>query len=153
MSSNKAQHLIELKNVKKEFDGTVVLENFNLYINDGEFVTFLGPSGCGKTTTLRMIAGFDIPTSGEILLNGEDITKLPPRSFVEEIYGLDSQIDEKRIRLIGEGYERKIELFRAFQLGEDLKKRKLAVKDYRKPTIEMESFIIQNEDNENPSDL
>ena len=82
-----------------------------------------------------------------------DITKLPPRSFVEEIYGLDSQIDEKRIRLIGEGYERKIELFRAFQLGEDLKKRKLAVKDYRKPTIEMESFIIQNEDNENPSDL
>lgn len=78
MSSNKVQHLIELKNVKKEFDGTVVLENFNLYINDGEFVTFLGPSGCGKTTTLRMIAGFDIPTSGEILLNGEDITKLPP---------------------------------------------------------------------------
>jgi len=72
------KHLIELKNVKKEFDGTVVLENFNLYINDGEFVTFLGPSGCGKTTTLRMIAGFDIPTSGEILLNGEDITKLPP---------------------------------------------------------------------------
>lgn len=77
-SSKNQKHLIELKNVKKEFDGTVVLENINLYINDGEFVTFLGPSGCGKTTTLRMIAGFDIPTSGEILLNGEDITKLPP---------------------------------------------------------------------------
>lgn len=51
--------------------------------------------------------------------------------FVEEIYGLDSQIDEKRISLIGEGYERKIDLFRAFQLGEDLHKIKLAVRDYR----------------------
>ena len=78
MSSKNEHHLIELKNVKKEFDGTVVLENINLYVKDGEFVTFLGPSGCGKTTTLRMIAGFDIPTSGEILLNGEDITKVPP---------------------------------------------------------------------------
>ena len=44
----------------------------------GEFVTFLGPSGCGKTTTLRMIAGFDLPTEGQILLNGEDISQLPP---------------------------------------------------------------------------
>ena len=73
-----------------------------------------------------------------------DITKLPSRSFIEDIYGLDSQIDEKRIRLICEGYERKIELFRAFQLGEDLHKVKLAVKDYRKPTINTEEFIIKN---------
>jgi spermidine/putrescine transport system ATP-binding protein len=49
-----------------------------LSIRKGEFVTLLGPSGCGKTTTLRMIAGFDIPTSGKILLNGQDITNLPP---------------------------------------------------------------------------
>lgn len=74
-----------------------------------------------------------------------DITKLPSRSFIEEIYGLDSQIDEKRISLIGEGYERKIELFRAFQLGQDLRKIKLAVKDYRKPTIDTEEFVIKNE--------
>lgn len=72
------EKIIELKNVCKEFDGTMVVENFNLYVNKGEFVTFLGPSGCGKTTTLRMIAGFEIPTSGEVLLNGKDITKLPP---------------------------------------------------------------------------
>jgi len=74
-----------------------------------------------------------------------DITKLPSRSFIEEIYRMDSQIDEKRISLIGEGYERKIELFRAFQLGEDLHKIKLAVKDYRKPTIDTEEFVIKDE--------
>lgn len=70
--------IIELKNVCKQFDDTVAVENFNLTIEKGEFVTFLGPSGCGKTTTLRMIAGFDLPTSGQILLNGKDISNLPP---------------------------------------------------------------------------
>ena len=74
-----------------------------------------------------------------------DITKLPSRSLIEGIYSMDSQIDEKRISLIGEGYERKIELFRAFQLGEDLHKIKLAVKDYRKPTINTEEFVIKDE--------
>ena len=49
-----------------------------MYVKKGEFVTFLGPSGCGKTTTLRMIAGFDMPTSGQILLNGKDISTIPP---------------------------------------------------------------------------
>ncbi len=72
------QNIIELKNVKKVFDNTVVVEDFNLKVKKGEFVTFLGPSGCGKTTTLRMIAGFEFPTEGEILLNGEDISHLPP---------------------------------------------------------------------------
>ena len=54
------------------------MEDFNLTVKKGEFVTFLGPSGCGKTTTLRMIAGFEFPTEGEILLNGEDISHIPP---------------------------------------------------------------------------
>ena len=73
------ENIIELKNVRKVFeDETVAVDNFNLEVKKGEFVTFLGPSGCGKTTTLRMIAGFDIPTSGQILLNGEDISHLPP---------------------------------------------------------------------------
>ena len=70
--------ILELKNVKKCFGDNVVVENFNLYVQKGEFVTFLGPSGCGKTTTLRMIAGFELPTEGQILLNGEDIAQLPP---------------------------------------------------------------------------
>lgn len=72
------QNIIELKNIKKVFDDTVVVEDFNLEVKKGEFVTFLGPSGCGKTTTLRMIAGFEFPTEGQILLNGEDISHLPP---------------------------------------------------------------------------
>ncbi len=72
-------NIIELKHITKTFeDGFHAVEDFNLEIKRGEFVTFLGPSGCGKTTTLRMIAGFDIPTEGEILLNGKPITALPP---------------------------------------------------------------------------
>ncbi|MDE7329483.1 MAG: ABC transporter ATP-binding protein [Clostridia bacterium] len=76
---NESENIIELIGVRKVFDDeTIAVDSFNLEVKKGEFVTFLGPSGCGKTTTLRMIAGFDIPTEGKILLNGEDISKLPP---------------------------------------------------------------------------
>ena len=76
---NNSENIIELKNIRKRFDDNfVAVEDFNLEVKKGEFVTFLGPSGCGKTTTLRMIAGFDIPSEGQILLNGKDISKLPP---------------------------------------------------------------------------
>ena len=75
---SKENCIISLQGVSKVFDGTTVVDNFNLDITKGEFVTFLGPSGCGKTTTLRMIAGFELPTSGVILLNGQDISLLPP---------------------------------------------------------------------------
>lgn len=72
------ENIIELKSITKRFeDGFAAVDNFNLEVKRGEFVTFLGPSGCGKTTTLRMIAGFDIPTEGQILLNGEDISRMP----------------------------------------------------------------------------
>ena len=72
--------IIELRGVSKVFEdnGFKAVDNFNLEVKRGEFVTFLGPSGCGKTTTLRMIAGFDKPTEGDILLNGESIVGLPP---------------------------------------------------------------------------
>ena len=73
-----SKKIIELKNVNKEFDGVKVVDDLNLYIRQGEFVTILGPSGCGKTTTLRMIAGFETVTSGEILLNGTNIADIPP---------------------------------------------------------------------------
>ena len=73
------ENIIELKHISRTFDdGFRVVEDFNLTVKRGEFVTFLGPSGCGKTTTLRMIAGFDKPTEGELLLNGKDIRDLPP---------------------------------------------------------------------------
>ena len=63
--------IISLKDIYVEFDGEVILNHINLDFKDKEFVTILGPSGCGKTTTLRMIAGFDKPTDGKILLNEE----------------------------------------------------------------------------------
>lgn len=70
--------IIELKNVKKAFDGETVLEGINLDIYDNEFITLLGPSGCGKTTTLRLIGGFEHPDEGEIVFMGETINDLPP---------------------------------------------------------------------------
>ena len=70
--------LIDLVNITKSFDGQTVLDELNLYIRENEFLTLLGPSGCGKTTTLRILGGFETPDSGQVIFNGEDITKLPP---------------------------------------------------------------------------
>ena len=72
------EHLIDLKNISKEYDGVKVLKDINLYIRKKEFVTLLGPSGCGKTTTLRIIGGFETPTSGEVLFEGKEISHIPP---------------------------------------------------------------------------
>jgi putative spermidine/putrescine transport system ATP-binding protein len=69
---------LELTGIQKRFGSTVAVEDFNLAADRGEFVSFLGPSGCGKTTTLRMIAGFEQPTAGSILIDGEDVTRRPP---------------------------------------------------------------------------
>lgn len=71
-------NIIELKNVIKTYGNKDAVKNASLAIKRGEFVTFLGPSGCGKTTTLRMIAGFEMPTKGRIIFDGADITELPP---------------------------------------------------------------------------
>ncbi len=70
---------IELANLRKEFGSTVAVNNLNLTIDDGEFIVLVGPSGCGKTTTLRMIAGFEDPTSGEIRIDGSIVNDLEPR--------------------------------------------------------------------------
>ena len=72
------EHLIDLKGISKEFDGTQVLCNIDLYVRKKEFVTLLGPSGCGKTTTLRIIGGFEYPTEGTVYFEGKDITEIPP---------------------------------------------------------------------------
>ena len=77
--ADKREKIIEIANLTRQFDdGVVAVDNISFYVRKGEFITFLGPSGCGKTTTLRMIAGFDKPTSGKIMLNGKDISDLPP---------------------------------------------------------------------------
>lgn len=78
MARKRKTNVIELKNVSKFYDGKPAVDNVSFSINKGEFVTFLGPSGCGKTTTLRMIAGFEKPTSGQIFIDGKDITDVPP---------------------------------------------------------------------------
>jgi len=68
---------IELKNVTKVYDEVTAVKNFNVSIKKGEFFSLLGPSGCGKTTTLRIIAGLEVPTEGTVLLEGEDVTGIP----------------------------------------------------------------------------
>ena len=73
-----SKELIRLANCTMAFDGEVVLDNINLYINDKEFLTLLGPSGCGKTTTLRIIGGFQKPTSGDVFFDGVRINSIPP---------------------------------------------------------------------------
>lgn len=69
---------LSLTNVTKQFGEAVVVDKFNLEMEKGEFVSFLGPSGCGKTTTLRMVAGFEIPTTGTVTLDGKDLTNKAP---------------------------------------------------------------------------
>jgi spermidine/putrescine transport system ATP-binding protein len=73
-----APPIIELRGVAKYYGSTAALHNINLSIANGEFLTLLGPSGCGKTTILRLISGFESPSRGELLLNGEDITDAAP---------------------------------------------------------------------------
>ncbi|BDH60696.1 hypothetical protein CD30_14650 [Ureibacillus massiliensis 4400831 = CIP 108448 = CCUG 49529] len=83
---------LTLENITKKYGDTTVVNNINLSIEEGEFVSFLGPSGCGKSTTLRMISGFIQPTSGEILMNDSNITQIPPNkrdtSLVFQNYAL-----------------------------------------------------------------
>lgn len=69
--------IIDLQNISVSFDGQTILNNINLQIHDGEFVTLLGPSGCGKTTTLRIIAGFQQPDKGNVIFEGKNIDGVP----------------------------------------------------------------------------
>ena len=70
---------LEIQNVSKSFSqSAVAVKDFSLEIDRGELVSFLGPSGCGKTTTLRMVAGFEVPTSGSIFIKDIDVTNTPP---------------------------------------------------------------------------
>ena len=83
---------IRVQNLRKEFGSFVAVQDSNFVVNDGEFFVMLGPSGCGKTTTLRMIAGLELPTGGRILLGGEEVTMLRARerdiAFVFQLFAL-----------------------------------------------------------------
>jgi iron(III) transport system ATP-binding protein len=89
--------ILRLEGVQKNFGETTAVANFSLEIAPGELITLRGPSGCGKTTTLRMIAGFETPTSGRILLDGQEITRMPPQrrgfGMVFQNYALFPHLD------------------------------------------------------------
>lgn len=70
--------IVEIKNVSKQFEGTTAVDDVTMEIHEGEFFSLLGPSGCGKTTLLRMIAGFEFPSSGAVLIAGQDMSRVPP---------------------------------------------------------------------------
>ena len=76
--STQASSDVELKGLRRTFGEVVALDSFNLHVEPGELISLLGPSGCGKTTALRMVAGLDQPDSGSVVVNGIDITGLPP---------------------------------------------------------------------------
>ena len=133
------EKIIELKNLTKNFDDQQVLKGINLEIHHNEFLTLLGPSGCGKTTTLRIIAGFEEASSGEVLFDGMDISKIPaykreintvfqkyalfPHMTVLEnvIYGLKFQgIKKKKAREMGMEYLKIVDMeeYAGFSIGE-----------------------------------
>jgi len=114
------QPVVQFENVTKAYGDAVAVDDLNLSIESGKFVTLLGPSGCGKSTTLRMLGGFEIPNSGRVLLAGEDVTRLPPNrrnvnivfqdyalfphmnvarniAFGLELKGLSSAVIDKRV--------------------------------------------------------
>ena len=71
------KELINFVDISKSYNNNLILDEFNLYIRENEFLTLLGPSGCGKTTTLRLLGGFETPDKGKILFDSKDITNLP----------------------------------------------------------------------------
>ena len=91
---------IVIRNLKKQFGDFVAVRESSFTIEDGEFFMLLGPSGCGKTTTLRMIAGLELPTSGEIFLDGEEISQRPPSqrdiAFVFQMFALYPHMNVRR---------------------------------------------------------
>ena len=91
---------VELRQLSRRFGDVVALDGIDLEVPSGEFVSFLGPSGCGKTTALRIIAGFDRPTAGQVLIEGKDVTGIPPNrrdiGMVFQAYSLFPNMTAKR---------------------------------------------------------
>ncbi len=125
---------LALSDISKQFGGTKVVQDFNLEVGKGEFVSFLGPSGCGKTTTLRMIAGFEVPTTGKVTIDDADITdKAPnqrnvgmvfqayalfPNMTVAQNIGFGLQIRREKASAIKERVEEMLTLIHLEQKGD-----------------------------------
>ena len=118
---------LELTGVQKHFGDVAAVHDFNLAAERGEFVSFLGPSGCGKTTTLRMIAGFEIPTAGSITVDGADITRKPP--------------NQRNVGMVFQSYALFPNLTVADNIGFGLKVRGKSSADIRKRVDELLGMI------------
>jgi len=118
---------LELTNVQKRFGETYAVADFNLAAEKGEFVSFLGPSGCGKTTTLRMIAGFEQPTTGTIRINDEDVTYKAP--------------NKRNVGMVFQSYALFPNMNVADNIGFGLKVRKRAKADIRKRVAELLEIV------------
>ena len=98
------EEAIRLEGVSKRFGKFTAVDDIDLVIPSGEFFSLLGPSGCGKTTTLRMLAGFEVPTEGRILLEGEPVEDVPPYkrnvNMVFQSYALFDHLDIENLSLI-----------------------------------------------------
>src|SRR5437588_990761 len=106
------EHSIEVQGVTKRFGDFVAVDAVSLDIRRGEFFALLGPSGCGKTTLLRMIAGFESPTEGRLLVQGRDVTEVPPYrrpvNLVFQHYALFPHLTVQRNVAFGLRYQREV---------------------------------------------
>ena len=132
---NEDEAYVSLKHIDKIYENNVqAVFDFNLDIKKHEFIVFVGPSGCGTSTTLRMVAGFEIPTSGEILLNGKDITNLPhhkrPINTVFQRYALFPHLD----------------VYDNIAFGLKLKKLRRQTKNVKQKTEKKNESNLRNED-------
>ncbi len=118
---------IRLEHLSKEFSGFVAVDNVNLTIKGGELFSFLGPSGCGKTTLLRMIAGFEIPTRGRILIGDQDIIDLPPY--------------KRKVNTIFQNYSLFPHMTLCDNVGFGLKMKKVAPKEIDQRVMEMLELV------------
>src|SRR5512136_822965 len=118
---------LTLNNICKEFAGTTAVSDFNLAVEKGEFVSFLGPSGCGKTTTLRMIAGFEIPTEGNVKIDDVDITNKAP--------------NQRNVGMVFQAYALFPNMTVAQNIGYGLRIRKESKEAIRERVAEMLSLI------------
>jgi len=131
---------LNLSNISKVFGATTAVEDFNLDVEKGEFVSFLGPSGCGKTTTLRMIAGFDLPTTGVITLDGEDITHKSP--------------NQRNVGMVFQSYALFPNLTIGQNIGFGLQVRKMSETETNKRIKEMLTLVhLENQINKYPYQL
>ena len=119
--------ILEIDNIIKKFGNKEVIKNISLTVNKGEFLTLLGPSGCGKTTTLRIIAGFEKPTSGSVLLEGLHVENKQP--------------NERNVNTVFQNYALFPHMNVFDNIAYGLKIRKIKKKEIKKRVIEMLSLI------------